>query len=304
MIDAPDMKVKCVVPWFGSKRSLAQRIVDELGPHKSYWNPTVGSFAVEMLKPPAAHEHVNDLHGNLINLARVIVDPKLGPQLYRRLRRVWSHETLFARCKEQIEAEVEEVGLFGLQLPEELPPLDRAYLYFIVSWQGRNGVAGTQRVNYQPSVRWTSGGGHGGIRFSNAVSSIPAWRRRMRRLTILQRDLFQIIPRIEDQEGTVLYLDPPYIRDGARTGNCTYLHEFKPADHLRLAKELRRFQKARIVVSYYDHQLLTELYRGWTFVDCSRQKNLHVQNRRGVGLSEAPEVLIINGPSFTKGGEE
>lgn len=295
----PEMKITAIAPWFGSKRTLAPVIVQELGKHKSYWNPTVGSFAVELLKPIAPQEHVNDLHGELINLARVIRDPQLGPQLYRRLRRSWNHETSFYEARDRIGVSLDAPNLFGRKA-SALDPLERAYLYFIVSWQGRNGVSGTARANYQPAVRWTSGGGHGGIRFKNAVDSIPAWRRRMRSISILQRDLFEIIPRIEDQPGTVIYIDPPYLRDGYRTGSCRYEHEFSSADHHQLARELSRFKSVRVVVSYYDHDLLADLYSGWTKVDCARQKNLHVQNRRGSGEQSAPEVLLINGPSFTE----
>ena len=40
-----------------------------------------------------------------------------------------------------------------------------------------------------------------------------------------------------------------------------------------------------------------------TILDMSRQKHLHVQNKRGMGrgMASAPEVLLINGPAI--GGE-
>jgi DNA adenine methylase len=197
-----------------------------------------------------------------------------------------------------------ETGLFaeGHATLRELDPLERAVVYFIVSWQGRNGVAGTERINYQQAIRWTAGGGHSAIRFAGAVSSIPSWRRRLRDISILQRDLFAVLPRIEDEDLTSIYIDPPYVRDGgSRSGSCAYLHEFGPKQHDQLAKELRRFKRVRVVVSYYDNPTLREWYAGWTIVDCATQKNLHVQNRRGVGRCDAPEILLINGPSFTGG---
>jgi len=52
-------------------------------------------------------------------------------------------------------------------------------------------------------------------------------------------------------------------------------------------------------VSYYDAPELAELYPAWTVRKCYRQKNLHVQNRRAEGKCEAPEVLLLNGPSFS-----
>ena len=94
-----------------------------------------------------------------------------------------------------------------------------------------------------------------------------------------------------------LYVDPPYLKD-TRAGGAKYLHEFEEDDHVRLAEMLGRFNQARVVVSYYDDPRLEQLYPGWTIRKCYRQKNLHVQNRRGAGTSVAPEVLLLNGPSL------
>ena len=281
-------KIKAIAPWFGGKRTLAAVIVEELGPHKSYWEPACGSMAVLFAKEPSSHETVNDLHGDLVNLARVVQGPA-APELYDRLQRTLMCEDLVLEAKAKVSEPYRAQGNGDA---------DRAYWYFLISWAGRNGVSGTRRSNYQMAVRWTSGGGSGAIRFCSAVHSLPWWHQRLRRVEILCRDLFDVVPRIDDQVGTVLYLDPPYFRAGARSGSQAYLYDFQPVDHQRLATEARRFQKARVVVSYYDHPDLPELYPGWTRRMVYRQKNLHVQNRRGAGQCLAPEVLLINGPSF------
>src|SRR4029077_2189705 len=96
--------------------------------------------------------------------------------------------------------------------PSEPDP-DWAYHYFIASWMGRNGVAGTERVNYQIATRWTKGGGSGPLRFRNAVDSIPAWCNRLHNVQILRRDLFELLPKIEDGAGVALYVYPPYFPD-------------------------------------------------------------------------------------------
>jgi site-specific DNA-adenine methylase len=108
-----------------------------------------------------------------------------------------------------------------------------------------------------------------------------------------------VLPKIEDDSGVSIYVDPPYL-PGTVAGNSKYLHEFKPDAHELLAKELSRFRKARVVVSYYADPLLKELYPKWTSLDCSRHKHLHVQNKRGMGRKEAPEVLLINGPAVVQ----
>lgn len=281
------MKVNAIAPWFGGKRNLAPEIVRELGDHRAYWEPFCGSMAVLLAKPPCRMETVNDLHGDLINLARCIQDPVHGPALYRRLRRTWMDEALYEWCQDTIDASSQG---------DEIDP-QRAFAYFIAAWLGRNGTSGVKRsrVGKAFCVRYTNNGGHGATRFRSAIDSIPAWRRRLRDVTILQRDAFGIIERIEDVVGTVIYIDAPYIEKAA-----TYEWDFAPEDHRRLAELLGRFGRTRIVVSYYEHPLLDELYAGWTKRKFSVSKAMSAQASRGANEKRAMEVLLINGPSLVE----
>lgn len=292
--------IRSIAPWFGGKRTLAGRIVRELGPHRMYFEPFCGSMAVLMAKPVVGHETVNDLHADLINLAMVLASPRWG-DLYDRLDRTLYHEDLFRLYKHTFMA-------------REAPPpedpgsvtdahIERAYCYFIVSWMGRNGVSGTERVNYCMAIRWTPGGGGGGKRFRSATDSIAEWHRRLQNVVILRRDAFEIIPNIDDHPGCAIYVDPPYFSSGrSNGGGSRYLHNFDEAEHARLAEALGRFQKARIVVSYYEDPRVDGLYRPpkWTKRKVYGCKNLHVQNRRGAKRQVAPEVLLMNGPSYIK----
>lgn len=278
------MKIRALAPWFGAKRSLAPTIVKQFGPHKAYWEPFCGSLAVLLAKPEATQETVGDLHGDLINLARCIIDPTAGPELYRKLRRTLVHEELFSEAAAGIRKAVETT---------EVVDPSRAYWFFVASWLGRNGVIGTKGSNNSFCVRYTSNGGIQGTRFAAAVDSIPAWRRRLREVTILKRDGFELLKRIEDSRATVIYCDPPYLQKGAK-----YDHDFAPDDHGRLAELLRRFKKTRVVVSYYDHPDIDRLYAGWSRLNCTVTKSLVNQGKRDSqgGAVKAPEVLLVNGP--------
>ena len=114
-----------------------------------------------------------------------------------------------------------------------------------------------------------------------------------------------MLERIDDKEGAAIYVDPPYVEKGT-----TYLHDFGMtskrgqdrteaiAAHRKLAELLSRFKRARVVVSYYEHELLDELYEGWTKRPLKATKALVSQGRRDQkGSVEAPEVLFINGKS-------
>src|SRR5690606_23507039 len=138
------------------------------------------------------------LHGDLVNLARVVADEGEAPRLYDRLQRTLMCDGILDDAR----AMLEQGGA--------LAPADRAYWYFVASWMGRNGTVGTARLDYQIAVRWTKIVGSPTVRFRNAVESITAWHERLRNVVILQRDAFEILDRFEDVPETAIYVDPPY----------------------------------------------------------------------------------------------
>lgn len=283
------MTIKAIAPWFGGKRTLAPEIVRELGPHNAYWEPFCGSMAVLMAKAPCKMETVNDLHGDLINLARCLQSATIAPGVYRRLRRLFFHEDLIGEAKEQTDKPFD-----GTLDPE------RAYWFFVRSWVGRNGVAGTKDYNTNFCRRFTSNGGGPATRLASAISSIPAWRRRMRCVQILRMDGFDMLDRLEDKDGAAIYVDPPYITKSAK-----YVHDFSWKYHRRLALALGRFHHTRVVVSYYEHPDLNALYPTWTRRAVSVTKAMCSQGQRDRkgGAVIAPEVLLINGPSYAQEDE-
>jgi DNA adenine methylase len=283
------VKISALAPWYGSKRTLAPRIVVELGPHRVYWEPFCGSCAVLFCKDRATYETVNDLHKDLINLARVVQDPEKSLELYARVKRTLFHEDMLPMAKERL----------GSECDAFCPNVERAYLYLVFSWMGLNGVSGTPLSRTGTfAVRYSGKGGNGATRWASVGESIPDWHDRLVGVQILSRDAFGIIPQIDDADGTAVYIDPPYLTKGSR-----YVHDFVPADHARLAEQLRRFKRARVVVSYYDHPSLVDLYRGWTVAHCAVAKSMVNSGKRDQGgRTEAPEVLLLNGPAL--GGQD
>lgn len=294
-MSADPMPIKALAPWFGGKRTLAPRIVAELGKHNFYVEPFCGSLAIIMAKAPGGMETVNDLHADLINLARVVAS-EAATDLFAKASRMLMHEGIHAEFKAALAAaECEPAPSVSAV---EQRHVDRALAYLVMSWQGRNGSAGTSPSNVTVARRFTSNGGAGGLRWSSAVASIPAWHDRLRNVSITRMDAFELIDRLEDAAGTVLYADPPYLRKSDK-----YIHDLAPGDHRRLAESLKRFKRTRVVLSYYDEPELREWYAGWTWVSCPVTKGLVNQGRRDVGgIVAAPEVLIINGDSYTSGG--
>lgn len=285
--------ITAIAPYAGGKRTLAPTIVAELGPHVKYDDPFCGSLAVPFAKERCSFETVNDLYGDLVNLARVLKSASAAKELHERLSRTLMHEQLFHDAATQWHAR-------GYQPAPEAGDVDRAEEFMICSWFGRNGVCGTSSYNQGFCVRYTKNGGHAGKRWCSAVDSIPAWHERLRMMTILNRDGFELLERLEDADKCAIYCDPPYVKKGFK-----YVKDFGDGDHERLARCLNRFKKTRVVVSYYEHPLLDDLYRGWTKREVYTTKALVSQGQRGEKgkATVAPEILLINGPSLSPQGE-
>lgn len=284
------MKIKALAPWFGGKRNLAARIVELLGPHRVYWEPFCGSMAVLLVKPPCEMETVNDLHGDLINLARVIQDKELGFQLYEKISRTLYAEQFFAESKERWISRAET---------NNEPDIDRAYDYFVASWMGLNGISGTERYNYVFALRWCRGGGQGARRWRSVVDSMPAWHKRLQNVVIAKRDAFEILDNIKDETAVVVYCDPPYFDKSDK-----YVHDFTGEQHEQLAQSLRRFKKARVVVSHYDDPRLELLYESFEKIEIANSYASLRNATRGPkkkARKQQVEVLLVNQKTVQEG---
>jgi len=302
-----DMIIAAVAPWFGGKRTLGPTIAAELGRLRAYWEPFCGSLAVLFaIDPPVVMETVNDLHGDLINLVRVLASDRCE-QLWSRTRRTVMADELFAEAKafcDERDGPADCVAESVADVADE--HVERAYWFLVYSWQGRNGVSGTRRANRQVARRFTAGGGAGGRRWASMAESLPAWHERLGKVHVSRIDGIDVCRRVADRPGNGIYADPPYIRSSrSKKGTTQYVHDFTDDQHAELAEALGRFRAARVVVSYYDHPDLERLYPPdrWMRLRPNVTKGIVNAGRRdGGGAVKAPEVLLINGPSYTAAG--
>ena len=85
------MKVKCVAPWGGGKRTLAPKIVELLGEHTEFHEPFTGGCSILAQKPRCAVERINDLNPKIVNVLKCIRDEcddlagHLGPIPFSKL---------------------------------------------------------------------------------------------------------------------------------------------------------------------------------------------------------------------------
>jgi DNA adenine methylase len=284
-----------LLQYFGTNRMLAHTVGKELA--GCDW---VGvTFAGGMTELPyigARSLWVNDAHRHVINLARTVADKDLGPQVYRRLRRMAFHPDELKEAQRRCVARDAQLAAAGNLYGDGnenaalLDPVGWSVDYFAATWMARAGQAGTDgEFRGGLSVRYDAGGGGSAVRFRSATRSLIQWRRVLERAEFSTLDCFEFLAKVKDCPGHGIYNDPPFPDAGD-----AYRHKFTPDMHRRLAETLAGFKAARVACRFYDHPLVRELYpeSRWTW------------RRMGGGRKQtneaAPEVLLLNGPSYVE----
>jgi DNA adenine methylase len=272
--------VTALAPWFGAARIIAERVATHLDGCDWVGVPFAGGMT-ELLYIKARTMMVSDLHRHVINLGRVVQDDKARRDLVKLLNDTPFHPDTLRIAQ----------GVCGLLTPvypfspeHDTPRVAQAAAYFICSWMGRSGKAGTDdEFKGGPAYRWDSGGGDSAVRFRSAIRALGEWGRVFRRATFHTFDVFEFLTKVKDAPGIGVYCDPPFPEVGD-----SYTHKFTEADHRRLAEKLTAFQHARIVCRFYDHPLIRELYpesAGWVWH--------HLNGRDQKNNATKPEVILV-----------
>lgn len=243
-------RVRCgPVTWYGGKGSMAAKIVPfiDVGLPR-YVEPFCGGASIFFAKQPAAHEVLNDLDGEVVNLFRVLQSPVLARLLVERLAATPYSRAEFARA---------------LAVDGDAGAVDRAWAFFTRQNQGFGGRAGTVG-------NW----GIGFRSYNRLPDQISKWRMRVLRLPLQaerlsrafidNRDAVACL-RHWDTPETLHYVDPPYVHS-TRKAKDEYAHEMTDADHVRLLDCLRELQGV-VVLSGYSTPLYDEALAGWRRLD-------------------------------------
>ncbi len=245
--------------------------------------PFAGGMS-EVFAMDARTINVNDLHRHVINLAWVMGHGKLGPQLYRQLRRVIFAPSILANaqsiCRHQFTHGVD----IGPGCDEGVN-LAWAFSYFICSWMTRHGSAGTDaEFKAGISTRWNATGGDSAAHYQGAVRAINTLRRTLRRCNFTCLDFREFLAKCKDEEGHGIYVDAPWPDDGEK-----YSCKFSRQDYIDLRDILVTFRKSKVVIRFGDHPLIRELYPEpkWTWECCDSRTQAN---------KKKAEALICNDP--------
>lgn len=230
--------------WTGGKWRLASRIVAMMPPHEIYVETHAGAASVFFHKPPVAHEVLNDLNREVVNLYQVLRDPELAEELQRQIVL-----TPFSR-EEFLDA----------YLPEE-DPVRNARKLIVRAWMSHGG-AGASRNCRSGFRTWGPAVYPPSATFAQYPESLRVAVERLRGTLIECCDGVDLVRRY-DAPNVLMYVDPPYLPDTRSSyGKLSYQTEMTVDQHEALLDALAQCE-ASVLLSGYAHPLYEERLAGW-----------------------------------------
>ncbi|MCU0293711.1 MAG: DNA adenine methylase [Thermoanaerobaculaceae bacterium] len=240
-----------IVRYFGGKWRIAPWIMGHFPPHRLYCEPFGGAASVLLRKPRSACEVYNDLDGEVVNLFRVLRDPKAAQQLCHLV-------TLTPFAREEFEQAYEPAD----------DPIERARRLVIRGQMGygSRGVSGKHRTGFRV---WDCAGRsdlayRGWDHFPETVAAVA---QRFRGVIVEHKPAVDVIRRL-DEPDALFYVDPPYVpetRAEWTSSQRCYRQDMTTAEHEELAAVLSQ-ARGFVVLSGYRCELYDGLYAGWRTV--------------------------------------
>jgi DNA adenine methylase len=239
-----------VLRYFGGKFRIRNWVTSFFPPHRIYVEPFGGAGSVLLAKAPSFAEVYNDLDGEVVNLFRVLRDPKKAKRL-----RALLELTPFSRAE------------FELSYQPSKDPVESARRLVTRCFLGFGADA-------QNAGRRTGFRGKGWRMHKTAVHDwqtyapeIDRFAARLRNAVIENRPAADLIV-AHDHPETLFYVDPPYVkatrspRSRQKGSVAGYRHDLEDSDHRSLATLLRGV-RGMVVLSGYPSPLYEELFAGW-----------------------------------------
>jgi DNA adenine methylase len=239
-----------VMRYHGGKFRIAPRMIALFPEHRRYVEPYGGGAGILLRKPQVAVEVYNDLDGEVVNVFRVLRDPRRA----RRLQ-LAAELTPFARAEFELSYEPH-----ADPVEQARRTIARSFMAFGTTHRrsGHTGFRATgMRRNGTTAKDWRTWPGH-----------IPAFVDRLRDIIIERRPALEVIKQ-QDGPDTLFFLDPPYVRatrtfmTNARRRSGAYTFDMDDDDHRALASALCSIEGMAIICGYKHPLYDRELYPDW-----------------------------------------
>ncbi|MGQ7242838.1 DNA adenine methylase [Salinicola sp. V024] len=251
------MSQKPILPWMGGKRRLAKQILPLFQPHHTYVEPFCGGAALYFMKEPSRVEVINDAHGELVNLYRIVKHHL--EELVRQFR--WA---LVSREEYLTQREVD---------PAHLTDIQRAARFFYLQKLAFGGKVSGQTFG-------TSAASPPRLNLLRIEEDLSGAHLRLARTLIEHLDWAECLRRY-DRDETLFYLDPPY------WGTAGYGRDFGLEQYDHMAEFAKR-SKGQVVISVND---IPEMRTAFDGLNISTTQLKYTVGRQ---MTEARGELIIS----------
>jgi DNA adenine methylase len=243
-----------VLRYLGGKWAISPKILPLLPPHRTYVEPYAGAASILMRKPRAFSEVYNDKEGDIVNLFRVLRDPRLAKRFKHAVALTPYSREEFELAYIPAKGKIERARRMAV----------RAYMGFGSSaahhTATRTGFrAAVTRERTMPHHDW-----------QGWPDYIDAYTERLSGVIIESRPAIKVIQKFDHPE-TLFYVDPPYVHAVRSTPHTTgkkghYRHEMTDADHRELCETLEA-ARGMVVLSGYNNEVYAEYFQGWEVLD-------------------------------------
>lgn len=277
-------QLRSSINWTGSKARSAQRILEAFPASNSYKvfaEVFCGSASILFAKPRGSHlEVINDKNARLINFWMAVREEV--EYLQWKLKTLPYSESLFKQFKTSLD---EKTPMEAIE--------EAARWYYVNRGTISGHIDSSKGWSYTaPQSKIAYGVPSDAVGYQNAVALLPLLSSRLAEVQIHDWDYTRLIEKYETPL-TLFFIDPPYI------GSENYYAvddtpPFTSDDHVMLAELLNK-TPAKVVLSYYEHPWLDELYPAekWRRVTWQHHKESSRMNKT---LQVAREVLLCNYP--------
>lgn len=289
----PEGPVRTVLRYHGGKWKLAPWVLEHFPPHRLYIEPYGGGASLLMRKPRCYAEVYNDLDDEVVNVFRVLRDPRLAEELARSCALTpFSRTEFIAAHRRDTDDPVEQArrsivrSFFGFGSASLHSANPRGMRTRATEWRSGRGnegsASGPRGTGFRADAH--KNGTTPAMDWSRWPAHVESFVKRLRGVIIEHRDALEVIQQ-HDREDALIYADPPYPLSTRDDNRADYAHEMTDADHRALARVLRA-ARGKVVLSGYPCRLYDEeLYPHW-----AREEREH----RADGAKKRTEVLWMN----------
>lgn len=270
--------------WFGGKGTLKSKLLPLIPESKVYVEAYGGAASVLFAKKQVPIEVYNDLDGNLVNLFRALQDPVRFEKLKHRLL-----YTLYSRT--------EYLKAIKILRSPGAKKDDRAWAFYVAQNQIISGITEWTPGRWGRAKTTKRGMAANTSKWCTRQTLFDWWHKRLMRVQIEQLDALKLIP-VWDDEHTVFYLDPPYVKSTRTSGK--YHHDIDDDHHHALIALLLKVQGG-VILSGYENGLYADLEAaGWDKVRFKTRINASVNRKGGKRKKSMRYEVVWRNPRAVK----